>query len=527
MPGSQADLFLDLSSVDAVIFDMDGVMTDTAAVHAAAWKEMFDAFLRERSQRLGEPFVPFDPEDYRRYVDGKPRYDGVRSFLQARGIDLPEGSPADGTSAETVHGLGDRKDELFVGRLRRSGARRFESSVAFVQTLLERGVRCAIISASRNMREVLAAAGIADLFPIRVDGLDSDQLGLAGKPDPAIFLEAARRLGVEPARAAIVEDALSGVEAGRRGGFGIVIGIDRFGQHERLYERGADIVLGDLAELRLEDSGSDPPGHRLIRELPSAIEERTWLRIHVRGRRPSIFLDYDGTLTPIVPRPEDALLPEASRDTLRRLAERLPVAILSGRDLADVRSMIGIPTIVYAGSHGFDIQLPDGRTEQRGTEFLPDLDSAEEELRTAVRRIPGAWVERKRFGLAVHVRQVDDALVPEVERAVSNVGAAHPRLRRTGGKKVFELRPGIEWDKGRALRFLLEMLGLDGPDVVPLYLGDDETDEDAFAALRGRGHGIVVASPDEDRPTAADARLASPDEVREFLNRIASDELGS
>lgn len=519
MTRSERDPVVDLSSLDGVIFDMDGVMTDTAAVHAAAWKEMFEAFLRERSRELGEPFLPFDEEDYRRSVDGKPRYDGVRSFLHARAIALPEGSSDDPASLQTVRGLGNRKDELFRERLRRGGGRRFDSSVAFVKELLHRDVRCAICSASRNMLEVLAAAGIEDLFSIHVDGVEADRLGLAGKPDPALFLEAARRLGVEPGRAAIVEDALAGVEAGRRGGFGLVIGIDRSGQASSLRERGADIVVGDLGDLTI----TWPPhqvDRRRIGDLPSALGDQWLVGDHLRGRTPAIFLDYDGTLTPIVRRPEDAVLPDDAREALRRLAERWPVAIVSGRDLNDVRSMVGISRIAYAGSHGFDIETPTGG-EQRGTEFLPDLDAAEEDLRAALASIPGSRVERKRFAVAVHYRQVQDALIPEVERVVSTVGSVHPRLRKTGGKKVYELRPGIDWDKGKALRFLLEVLGLDGPDVVPIYIGDDETDEDAFAALKGRGHGVVVASAEEDRLTAADARLTDPKEVRVFLDRLA------
>jgi alpha,alpha-trehalase len=510
---------VDLSQIDAVIFDMDGVMTDTAEVHAAAWKEMFDAFLQERSGRLNELFVAFDPEDYLRYVDGKPRYDGVRSFLQSRGIDLPEGGPADSPTQESVHGLGNRKDELFLERLHRSGARRFDSSVAFVEELGRRGVGCAIISASRNMSDVLASAGIEDLFTIRVDGVDAERLGLAGKPDPAIFIEAARRLGVAPRRAAVVEDALAGVEAGRRGGFGMVIGIDRSGHPQALREHGADVVVGDLAELRIERTASVRSNQQRVRDLPSALDP-SWAGVHLGGRTPAVFLDYDGTLTPIVQRPEDAVLEERSRDALRSLADRWPVAIISGRDLGDVKSMVGLPNIVYAGSHGFDIETPDGRTEQRGTEFLPDLDAAERELDGPLMVVPGARVERKRFAVAVHYRQVAEDRVPEVERVVSSVAATHPRLRRTGGKKVFELRPRIEWDKGRALLFLLKVLGLNGSDVVPIYIGDDETDEDAFAVLRGRGFGIVVARADDERPTAADARLTDPDEVRRLLELL-------
>lgn len=250
-----------------MIFDLDGVLTDTASVHAAAWKRLFDEYLEERSRRSGEPFVPFDADaDYRRYVDGKPRYDGVRSFLESRGIALPEGDPKDAPDRETVCGLGNRKNALFLEHLHEHGVDPFPSSVDLVRDLRAHGVDTAIISASRNCAEVLAAAGLEDLFEVRVDGVVAAELGLPGKPDPAVFLEAARRLGVEPPRAAVVEDALAGVEAGRRGGFGLVVGVDRAGHAEELRSRGADLVVRDLAELVL-DTGA---GGAALRAVPAA-----------------------------------------------------------------------------------------------------------------------------------------------------------------------------------------------------------------------------------------------------------------
>jgi beta-phosphoglucomutase family hydrolase len=239
-------------SIEAVLFDMDGVITRTARTHAAAWKQLFDAFLAARAERNGAPFWPFDRDhDYRRYVDGKARYDGVRSFLASRGITLPEGDPAEPPEAETVCGLGNRKNGYFLERLRRDGAEVYPGSLALVRTLRERGFRVAVISASHNARQVLEAAGVLELFDAKVDGVDARELGLPGKPDPALFLEAARRLGVPPRCAAVVEDALAGVQAGRRGGFALVIGVDRDGHPEELRAAGADLVVGDLAELDL------------------------------------------------------------------------------------------------------------------------------------------------------------------------------------------------------------------------------------------------------------------------------------
>ena len=233
----------------AVVFDMDGVITDTATVHAAAWKRMFDAFLESWSERTGESQAPFDEADYLKYVDGKHRDDGVASFLESRGIDLDRGVATDTPEHETVWGLANRKNRDFQHELAEHGVRAFPSSVDFVHRLQHEGIGTAIISASRNCRQVLEAAGIGDLFAVRVDGVETERLALPGKPDPAVFVEAARRLGATPSRSVVVEDAIAGVEAGRAGHFGLVVGVDRIGQTTALHAHGADVVVRDLAEL--------------------------------------------------------------------------------------------------------------------------------------------------------------------------------------------------------------------------------------------------------------------------------------
>jgi beta-phosphoglucomutase family hydrolase len=238
------------TGIKACLFDLDGVLTDTAAVHAAAWKEMFDEFLRDYAEQHGIPFQPFDARaEYDAYVDGKPRVDGVRDFLTARGITLPEGTLQDPPAAMTVNGLGNRKNEAVQRRIRTDGVHVFEGSRRYLQAAEQAGLRRAVVSSSANTREVLDVTGLAQYVEQVVDGVTIRTDGLRGKPAPDTFLAAARRFGLDPAEAAVFEDALAGAAAGRAGGFGIVVGVDRVGQSDQLKAHGADVVVRDLAEL--------------------------------------------------------------------------------------------------------------------------------------------------------------------------------------------------------------------------------------------------------------------------------------
>lgn len=243
---------------DAVLLDLDGVITRTAEVHARAWKRMFDEYL-ERRARGRETFTQFDlHRDYPRYVDGKPRYDGVRMFLHSRGIELPDGDPTDGPDRETVCGLGNRKNDIFRKILETDGVRALEESVEQIRRWRDRGIMTAVVSSSRNCKAVLEAAGLTELFDIEVDGVETARLGLNGKPAPDAFLLAARRLGIHPRRAVVVEDAAAGVQAGRAGNFGLVVGLAEPGRADLLRASGADIVVGSLGELHIEGDSRAP-----------------------------------------------------------------------------------------------------------------------------------------------------------------------------------------------------------------------------------------------------------------------------
>ena len=246
------------SDIQACLFDLDGVLTKTAAVHAAAWKQMFDEFLKKRADASGDKFVPFDIHgDYDEYVDGKPREDGVRDFLASRDIHLPDGSPDDPPSADTVYGLGNRKNKLLLAKIDSDGVEVYEGSVRYLEAAQRAGLRRAVVSSSANTEQVLRVTGLEHFFELRVDGVTIAQRHLRGKPAPDTYLDAAKQLGVEPARAAVFEDALSGVTAGHAGHFGAVIGVDRVGQAAALASHGASRVVEDLDELLDDD---DAPG---------------------------------------------------------------------------------------------------------------------------------------------------------------------------------------------------------------------------------------------------------------------------
>lgn len=260
----------DASRFDAVLFDMDGVVTDTTAAHAAAWRRLFDEYLQERARRRGETFRPFDPvHDYYRYVDGKPRYDGVASFLKSRCIYLPHGSPDDNPDRETICGLGNRKNRYFAAWFEGKRVRAFPGTLRFIDTVKRAGLKVAVFSSSTNAAAVLGSAGVRGLFDAKVDGNDLLRLGIRGKPHPAMLIEAGRQVGAAPARAVVVEDAIAGVEAGIRGGFGLVIGVDRGHNRKALLRAGAHLVVRDLGELDAGQASEGKPHPARLSATPA------------------------------------------------------------------------------------------------------------------------------------------------------------------------------------------------------------------------------------------------------------------
>jgi alpha,alpha-trehalase len=379
----------------------------------------------------------------------------------------------------------------------------FESTVNLVRKLLDVGIATAVHSLHPGGQQLLKAAGIDDLFGVCVDGVPA-----------AALVEATRRLGVRPQRSVVVDDAGALVAAAHDGGFALVIGVDRTGHADRLLEYGADVVVADLEGVAVRTGG------RRMSELPDAVESYGQIIGVLGARQPIVFLDYDGTLSPIVSDPSAATLVDGAAKALETLTSQCPVVILSGRDLADLRTRVPMPGIWYAGSHGFELTEPDGtyhRNEAAGA-AVGVLERAAAELAESLAEIPGVRVEHKRFAVAVHFREVAPEHIGEIVSATHKLGQ-RDGLRVTNGRMLVELRPDIDWDKGTTLAWIRDRIDATGSRL-PIYIGDDLTDEDAFDAVQFDGIGIVVRhDEDGDRKTAARFSLQSPDQVREFLQR--------
>lgn len=383
------------------------------------------------------------------------------------------------------------------------GGPMFESTIKLARKLLDVGVATAACSLRPDGQQLLKAAGIEDYFGVCVDGVPT-----------AALADCTRRLGVRAERSVVVDDACAGVAAAHDAGFALVIGVDRAGHADRLLSCGADVVVADLDDVGVRT------GDRQMSALPDAVKSYGQLIGVLGARDPVLFFDYDGTLSPIVADPDAAALVDGAAEALEILASQCPVAILSGRDLADIRTRVPIPGIWYAGSHGFELTEPDGtyhRNEKAGA-AIGVLERAAAELGECLAEIPGARVEHKRFAVAVHYREVAPEHIGAIVAATHKFGQ-QDGLRVTNGRKIVELRPDIDWDKGTTLNWIRARIDPDGSKM-PIYIGDDLTDEDAFEAIQYDGIGIVVRHhEDGDRKTTARFSLQNPDEVREFVRR--------
>lgn len=498
------------SQYDAVVFDLDGVITQTQKIHAKAWKKTFDDFLKQRAGT--DAFTPFDIRgDYLAYVDGKPREEGIRSFLASRNIELPEGRHDDEEGVASIAALGSRKNSCFL-ELLSLGVKTYKNAIKLLLKLQNFGFLTAVVSSSKNCHSILESANLKSYFDVVVDGLDLAALDLKGKPEPDLFLEALKRLNVRPGRAVVIEDAVAGVAAGKKGGFAKVVGVDRGRNARALKRAGADLVVKSLQELDIETKTS---------ELPSALQSFKKIEAQCKDREIVLFLDFDGTLTPIVSHPKDAYLSETMRNTLMRLSNQCTLAVISGRGLNDIKSRVGIKGLYYSGSHGYEIEGPSIKMEHEpALAFVETFDSLETELNKSLADVEGALVERKKFSIALHYRNVAKRDVERVEKAADDAVKKYPRLRKSYGKKLYELQPDLEWNKGKALEWLMKALHIDRRVSKIFYIGDDITDEDAFSAIKSYGIGILVGR--EKRTTGAQYKLKDTEQTLRFLEILSS-----
>jgi trehalose-phosphatase len=532
----------------SVIFDLDGIVTKTATVHAHAWKKTFDEYLKLREKRDRETFREFTYQpDYLNFVDGKPRYMGVKYFLESRNIHLPFGDPSDSPDKETICGIGNKKNKFFNKLLKKEGAEVFDSTITLIKSLKENGIKIGVASSSKNCLPILKSVNLEHLFESRVDGIVSAELNLKGKPEADIFITAAKRLDALPENSVVVEDASSGVEAGRNGGFGLVVGVARENNFEELAKHGADLVVPDLSEIDIQIindwfNRKPKPFFQCFDTLEKAPElipekhmksqkifinpyyQRTGKSVLNTAKKMVFFLDYDGTLTPIVESPELAVISEEMKQTVEQLAKIHTVAIVSGRMREDVQNLVGIKGIFYAGSHGFDIKGPGGFTmiHPIAKKTIPLVAEVIEQLKEQFQHIEGALVEEKKFSVAAHYRKVKNQKdLQFIEETVNSIIQKYDELRLLKGKKVFEILPNIDWDKGKAIRWIMNALEIPWETTSAFYIGDDTTDEYAFRTIITRGTAILVTD-NPFNPSAADFQLNSPKEVKKFFEQIIS-----
>nr|HPK86820.1 trehalose-phosphatase [Atribacterota bacterium] len=507
---------------------------------------VFDDYLRLRAKRNGEPFQEFTyQDDYLTYVDGKPRYKGVQNFLASRNIHLPFGDPADPPDKETICGIGNKKNQLFDKLLQEEGAEVFESTITLIKDLKKNGIKVGVASSSKNCRAVLKSVQLEDLFETIVDGIVSQELNLKGKPEGDIFVTAAKNLGSFPEDSVVVEDAASGVEAGRNGGFGLVLGVARENNEKELTKYGADLVVSDLAEINInlindwflrkpksfflcfDNLTQAPPIFRPEHLRGENIYlnpfyQRTGKSVIADNPKLTFFLDYDGTLTSIVASPELAILAPDMKRIVENLAEIHTVAIVSGRLREDVQNLVGIKGIFYAGSHGFDIEGPGGfkMIHKAAEKTIPLISAIIEQLKERLGHINGILIEEKKFSVAVHYRKVLNITdLQFIEKVVKEMVQEHNEMRILLGKKVFEILPNIDWDKGKAVKWIMNALNIPWQPTTVFYLGDDTTDEYAFRTVITRGTALIV-SDDPEKISTADFQLQSTVEVKEFFEQV-------
>lgn len=501
--------------IRAAIIDLDGVIIKTADQHAKTWKAAFDQYNERRKKAGKQTYKDFSIEDdYSKLLAGLPRYDGASQFLESRGIELEFGAPEDAETEETVCGIGNLKNEFFQKLIEEEGVEVFEENVEKVKSWKEKGLKIAVVSSSKNCKQMLDAAELNELFEVRIDGIIAAERHIPGKPAPDTFLEAVEKFGIPPQEALVVEDSPAGAEAAKEGNFQLIIGIrNSSSEKDQLLKHGAHLVVNNLQELEI-----DLRQERTASELPAVLKNMAELKKILKQESPLLFLDFDGTLSPIVENHQDAAISEEIRSLVQKLSKKYPVAVVSGRGLADVRKRVNLPELFYAGSHGFEIAGPNGysKDHEEAVKVIPVFDEIEPILKKKLETISGVDFERKKFTLAIHYRQVPEEQEENVHENVSAVLKDYPEVLKSDGKKVIEIRPAIDWHKGKAVEFLKSELSK-AENPLSVYVGDDVTDEDAFRTVKN-GIGILVGEHSQN--TYADYGLETQEDVKTLFEKL-------
>jgi trehalose 6-phosphate phosphatase len=505
-----------VNEVKAVIMEMD-LIIQTAIIHKTAWKQ---TLIGLPGNMPNEILRLFD-ELYEKYLDGQPMYHGLEKLLQAKEINLPFGNINDSPGEKTVCALGNLKQKNFNRLLNEPEVKTFSDAAKQIYNWKKLGIKTAIISADENFDEVLDTKDIRTLFDVKINGQKSRQKGLKEKPEADIYMQAVKELHVSPESCILLDDSVAGLQAGSKANFGLLVGVNRYGNRKILSENGADLVIDSFEEL---DLLNDPEIKGwFTQNIPPFASEYVKIGDEVYGKTPVLFLDYDGTLTPIVKHPEDAVISQEMQEVLKECASKFRVAAVSGRDMNDLRNKVNLPNLIYAGSHGFHISGPDGlyMEHEKSDEILPRLDELEKKLQKEFSHIKRAQIDRKRYAIAVHYRNVNKEDVPFMLEKLNEIIANFPDLKKGKGKKIVELKPNIEWNKGKAVKWILEKLNLtDKNKYIPIYIGDDVTDEDAYKVLKDWGMGIQVGPGATN--SAARYRLRNVYQVRMLLKDLAN-----
>jgi len=502
---------------EAVIMDLDSLISKTTSLRINSWKETFSRYIKENKTR----FPPFSEKDYITYFEGKPEFKSLLNFLGSRGIFLLEGTDKDPVNGNTIWSLYKLKRQIFTDLLELDN---IEVSVNVANTISNwksMGLSCGVVSSGWDCRPVLEKAGLSHHFDIQIDNFIMKERGLGGKPLVNYYLEAAKELGSSPERCVVIVDSLQGAQAGTVGNFLLVAGVDHKKIRKMLLENGADVVVDNIKYIDLNSKELKMFFTEFAPSLFTNLDEFFSL---FRHKRPALFLDYDGTLTPIVKNPSEAVLSEEMRTVLTDCSKMIPVAIISGRDLDDLKKLVNIRNMIYGGSHGFRITGPGGLYMEHpdSEKILPGLNSIEDRLHKLFdNKIAGIKIERKRYAIAVHYRNVAEEYVSHIIREVEKIIGQSPGFRKGGGKKVIEVRPDVDWHKGRAIGWLLERPEFNnGERSIPIYIGDDLTDEDVFENLPESGIGILAGF--HGGKTSARYSLKNVYQVRLFIEMLSN-----